>query len=151
MIAKQIHAKLYAIAGEMTKKPNAGFSYAWFNLNAFMSDNKTECALAFENLEKSDIGQRLKFLDELLFALTIAGRVIWSDETATDHEKLQGLNWLNELTHRIWNIRLERNPADSNITERIREYFKEYGDRSELLKQQLTQTFLIAYSQSHIG
>jgi hypothetical protein len=47
--------------------------------------------------------QRQQIYLKLWNELTIAGRAIWSDPSYSDPQKLEGLKWLNEIQHRVWN------------------------------------------------
>ena len=42
--------------------------------------------------------ERLHFYEILAHQLTIAARIVWSDDTLTDSQKLK---WLNEVLHRV--------------------------------------------------
>ncbi len=48
-------------------------------------------------------GQRQQVYLRLWNELTVAGRAIWSDPGYSEAQKLDGLKWLNEIQHRIWN------------------------------------------------
>jgi hypothetical protein len=90
---------------------------------------------------------KIKFLEDLLFYLTIAGRGIWSDEQPTDAEKVEAFKWLNELLHRIWNIRLElQNGEGADCVTTLYENIKFYGDQSTLLRMHLVPTTLGAFN-----
>ena len=109
-----------------------------------MTDSSNKYHQAFEYLDKMSTSEKLKFFDNLLFVFTIAGRAIWSDETATDEAKLDALKWLNELTHRIWNIRFDIE-EQQNAIHLLREVMQEHAGHSPLLRQQLIPSFLIAF------
>jgi hypothetical protein len=61
----------------------------------------------FEELYTLSIVNKILYLEELLFYFTLTGRGIWSDDRPSDSEKVATFKWLNELIHRIWNIRTE--------------------------------------------
>ena len=101
---------------------------------------------AFNELYTLTIVDKIKFLEVLLFDFTITGRAIWSDEEATDSEKVQAFKWLNELVHRIWGIHLELNlNEDNDSITRLYENMKFYGEQSILLRTQLVPTTLGAF------
>ena len=90
---------------------------------------------------------QIKFLDDLLFYFTIAGRGIWSDEKPSDAEKVDAFKWLNELLHRIWNIRSElQNDEGHDFVTRLYENMKFHGDQSTLLRMHLVPTTLGAFN-----
>lgn len=89
---------------------------------------------------------KTKFLDDLLFYFTIAGRGICSDEQPTDTEKVNAFKWLNELLHRIWNIRSElQNGEGYDFVTRLYDNMKFYSDQSTLLRLHLVPTTLGAF------
>lgn len=45
--------------------------------------------------------QRRHFDEVLAHNLTVANRVVWSDETASAAEKVERMKWINELLHRV--------------------------------------------------
>ena len=45
--------------------------------------------------------ERLHFYEILAHQLTIAARIVWSDETLTDSQKVSQLKCLNEVLHRV--------------------------------------------------
>ena len=61
--------------------------------------------LADENL--------IRFYEYFAHALTVSVRGIWSDESLSDAQKVEGLKWLNEILHRVVQksdaLRLNRN------------------------------------------
>lgn len=89
---------------------------------------------------------KVLFIEILLFQFTISGRGIWSDEKSTDKDKSEAFKWLNELYHRIWNIRFEllRGEDDESIT-RLFQNLKIYGEESEALRIHIIPTVLLAF------
>lgn len=82
----------------------------------------------------------------MLFYFTIAGRGIWLDEQPTDAEKVEAFKWLNELLHRIWNIRSGlQNGQGHDFMTTLYENMKFYGDQSILLRMHLVPTTLGAF------
>jgi hypothetical protein len=61
-------------------------------------------------------------------------------------EKGDAFKWLNELAHRIWNIKfdLQRGEDNDSIT-RLYDNMKFYGEQSALLKMHLVPTTLGAF------
>ena len=101
----------------------------------------------FNELCTLTLVDKIKFLDDLLFNFTIAGRGIWSDEQPTDAEKVEAFKWLNELLHRIWNIRSGlQNGEENDFVTRLYGNMKFYGDQSILLRMHLVPTTLGAFS-----
>lgn len=100
----------------------------------------------FDELYTLQIPEKIIFLDALLFYFTITGRGIWSDEKRTDAEKVAAFKWLNELMHRIWNIRFELQQGEDNDSI-IRLYgnMSFYGEQSDLLERHLVPTILGAF------
>jgi hypothetical protein len=45
--------------------------------------------------------QRLYFYEVLAHQLTVAARMVWSDEALSDTQKVTQLKWLNEILHRV--------------------------------------------------
>ena len=101
----------------------------------------------FNELYNLTLPDKIKFLDDLLFYFTIAGRGIWSDDKPTDAEKVEAFKWLNELLHRIWNIRSGlQNGEENDFVSRLYENMKFYGDQSILLRMHLLPTTLGAFN-----
>jgi hypothetical protein len=101
---------------------------------------------ALEELSTLANPDKVRFLEELLYCFTISSRGIWSDEKVSEFEKVEAFKWLNELYHRIWNIRYELQQEERNdcIT-RLYENMKFYGGQSELLRVHLVPTTLKAF------
>lgn len=101
----------------------------------------------FEKLYLLSVNEKIIFLEELLFYSTLTGRGIWSDNKSTDTEKVEAFKWLNELCHRIWNIKFDLQHGDKkdSIT-RLYENMKFYGEQSELLREHLVQLTLGAFN-----
>lgn len=99
----------------------------------------------FDQLSLLGIVEKTKFCESLLFTFTLAGRGIWSDDLQTDAEKINAYKWLNELTHRIWNIHFElQQGQDNDSIARLFGNIKFYSEQSDLLSSHLTPTILIA-------
>jgi hypothetical protein len=45
--------------------------------------------------------QRLHYYEVLGHQLTVAARMVWSDDKLTDAQKVSRLKWLNEILHRV--------------------------------------------------
>jgi hypothetical protein len=45
--------------------------------------------------------QQLHFYEVLAHNLTVAIRVVWSDESIGDAEKVDRMKWINEILHRV--------------------------------------------------
>ena len=90
--------------------------------------------------------EKMLLLDDILFSFTISGRGIWSDDEPSDKEKVEALKWLNELSHRIWNIKHELTQGeDKDSSVRLFENLKFYGEQSALLQVNIVPAILLAY------
>jgi hypothetical protein len=108
-----------------------------------MTDSHKRFQEAFDELFKLTLTDKHKFFEALLFYTTISGRAIWSDDKTTDTEKVKAFKWLNELVHRIWNIKYELSQGEDHDTiKRLYENMKLYGERSTLLREHLVPTLL---------
>ena len=100
----------------------------------------------FDELYELTIHKKMKFLEALLFYFTITSRCIWSDDKPTDADKVEAFKWLNELSHRIWNLLFElQRDEDSDSITRLFENMKFYGKQSGLLRSHLLPTTLAAF------
>jgi hypothetical protein len=100
----------------------------------------------FDELYELTIHKKMKFLEALLFYFTITSRGIWSDDKPTDADKVEAFKWLNELSHRIWNLLFElQRDEDSDSITRLFENMKFYGKQSGLLRSHLLPTTLAAF------
>ena len=111
-----------------------------------MTDSQKRFQEIFDELFTLSLQDKILFLESLLFSFTISGRGIWTDEQQSDKEKVEAFKWLNELNHRIWNIRHElKEGVDSDSIIRLYENLKFYGDQSALLRMHLVPTILSAF------
>lgn len=112
-----------------------------------MNERHEQFQEVFDELSILTTIDKIKFIDDLLFYFTIAGRGIWSDEQSTDTEKVEAFKWLNELMHRIWNIRsgLLIGEEDDFAT-RLYDNMKFYGEQSTFLRMHLVPTTLGAFN-----
>ena len=86
---------------------------------------------------------KIIFIDELLFSFTITARGICSEVLSTDAEKLEALKWLNELVHRIWNLRFDIQQDNyKDFGNRLFDNFKFHCEESKLLCDHLESTIL---------
>ncbi|OQP58941.1 hypothetical protein A3860_39090 [Niastella vici] len=100
----------------------------------------------FDELYALTIHKKMKFLEALMFYFTITSRGIWSDDKPSDAEKVEAFKWLNELSHRIWNLQFElQRGEDSDSIIRLYENMKFYGEQSGLLRSHLLPTILAAF------
>ena len=100
----------------------------------------------FDKLHTLSSLEKIQFLEELLFYFTIAGRGIWSDDQLSEFEKIEAFKWLNELTHRIWNLRFElQRGEDTDSIIRLYENMKFYSEQSKTLGGHLVPTTIIAF------
>ena len=99
----------------------------------------------FNELYALTIHMKIKFMETLIFYFTITSRGIWSNEKPSDAEKVEAFKWLNELSHRIWNLLFElQRGEDSDSITRLYENMKFYGEQSGLLRSHLQPTTLAA-------
>lgn len=54
-----------------------------------------------KHMAKLSDEQRLHFYEVLAHNLTVTIRGIWSDESASDAEKIERMKWVNEILHRV--------------------------------------------------
>ena len=101
---------------------------------------------AFAELNTITMPEKIVFLEVLLFQFTITGRGIWSDDQPSDLEKVEAFKWLNELSHRIWNMRsdLQRGEKDDSIV-RLYGNMKYYAEQSNLLGSHLVPAVISAF------
>jgi len=111
-----------------------------------MIDTQKRFQETFDRLFTISTQHKKLFLELLLFSFTISARGIWSDELPSDKDKVEAFKWLNELNHRIWNIRFElEEGVDSDCISRLYENLKFYGEQSALLRQHVMPTLLSAF------
>ena len=111
-----------------------------------MNDAHQRFQDAFNELFKLTLSDKNIFLEALLFHFTISGRGMWSDDKSTDAEKVEAFKWLNELLHRIWNIKHELNNDENNDgIQRLYENMRFYSEQSPLLRRHLVPTVLVAF------
>lgn len=113
-----------------------------------MTDSQNRFWETFDKLFTLSVQDKILFLDSLLFSFTVSARGIWSDEQPSDKDKAEAFKWLNELNHRIWNIRFglkEGIDIDSDSIVRLYENLKIYGEQSALLRIHLVPTLLSAF------
>lgn len=103
---------------------------------------------AFDDYRCMEINDKMKFLEELLFYFTLTGRSIWSDPELSDAKKVNGLTWLNELSHRIWIIKsgLQQGNAVGSV-ETLYGQLKFHSEQSEILRPHLAPSFVGAYEK----
>lgn len=112
-----------------------------------MNETNEQIQEVLNELYSLSLPDKIKFLDDLLFYFTIAGRGICSDERPTDLEKVEAFKWVNELLHRIWNIRSGlQNGEGEDFATRLYENMKFYGEQSTLLRSHLVPTTLGAFN-----
>ena len=101
---------------------------------------------AFDELSALAVSDKIIFLERLLFNFTITGRGIWSEDHQSDSIKLEAFKWLNELSHRIWNILFDlRRGEDNDSITRLYENMKYYAEQSDLLSSHLAATTVMTF------
>ncbi len=100
----------------------------------------------FNELSALAISDKIVFMEMLLFNFTITGRAIWSEGQQSDSIKVEAFKWLNELSHRIWNILfdLRRGENNDSIT-RLYDHMKLYAEQSHLLSGHLAATTVMTF------
>src|SRR5688500_1527543 len=100
-----------------------------------MKESHKQFQDTFAELYTLSINDKIKFLEAILFYFTIAGRGIWSDDEPTDAEKVDAFKWLNELVHRILNIKFDlQRGEDNDSIAGLYDNMKFYGEQSALLR-----------------
>lgn len=111
-----------------------------------MNKSQTRFQEVFDELYKIAPPDKIKYLEALLFYFTLTSRGIWSDNKSGDTEKVLAFKWLNELSHRIWNIRFDLQQSDDNESvTRLYENIKFYSEQSDLLRTHLVPTTIGAF------
>ena len=110
------------------------------------TQNQEHIQEVYGKLHSFSLENKVLFIDILLFQFTISGRAIWSDEKSTDKDKAEAFKWLNELYHRIWNIRFDLLRAkDDESIKRLFQNLKRYGEETEALRIHIIPTVLSAF------
>jgi len=111
-----------------------------------MTDIHSQFQDTVDELSTLSILDKILFLELLLFSFTVSARGIWSNEELLDQDKVEAFKWLNELNHRIWNIRSElKDGMDNDSIIRLYNNMKFYGEQSTLLQAHLVPTLLSAF------
>jgi hypothetical protein len=89
---------------------------------------------------------KVYFYESLSHRLTVAVRVIWSDEILSDSEKIEQLKWLNEIQHRVTSKiqveRLERHEwPESEFIAMIHHYVKLAPDIGGLVAEAINKSY----------
>ena len=83
-------------------------------------------------MRSADVAARLEALppdarrlvyERLWLELTIIGRAVWSNPEFSEAQKLDGMKWLNEISHRVWGA--HQNPsqyAPSDLLDTIKSH-----------------------------
>jgi hypothetical protein len=110
-----------------------------------MNDSTLIIHNLFDKLESATSVQKNEYLEKLLFAFTITGRAIWSDEKTSDRDKIEGFKYLNELTHRIWNTRYVLiHETEKECVTSLKENLTYYGQLSKVLGSHLRHAIISA-------
>ena len=67
------------------------------------------------------------------------------DYYSSDPEKITAFKWLNELTHRVWNIIFGLQQDENSDSVGLYENMKFYAEQSLLLRSHLVLTTIIAF------
>jgi hypothetical protein len=114
-----------------------------------MNEQQLLVQQVFDNLFLATTQQKTNYIEDLLFNLTITGRGVWTDEKSNDAEKVNAFKWLNELTHRLFNMlyELRRGNNEDTITS-LYNNLKFYSEQSDLLRSHLNPTILLTYKNA---
>lgn len=117
-----------------------------------MNESQTGFQEVFDELYKIAIPDKIKYLEALLFYFTLTSRGIWSDDKSSDSEKVVAFKWLNELSHRIWNIRFDLQQGEDNESvTRLYENIRFYSEQSDLLRMHLLPTTIGGFENFKVG
>lgn len=95
--------------------------------------------------QQQPVSVKIRLTEELLFQFTIAARAIWSDDSLPDKEVAGALKWLNEMTHRGWNILRDlRRHEDAGSMTRLYAHMQDYADICPELDGHLAAAFRAA-------
>jgi hypothetical protein len=84
---------------------------------------------------------KIRFLDYLLFEITIMNRAIWSDNEYSDTDKVDLLKWSNELTHRLWNLSFDLKRNDTiDFAVKFKEHIDFYRNQSNEFSKHISAT-----------
>ncbi len=105
-----------------------------------------------ETLNQIELWDRLtqiEFCKQISKKIPIGIRSIWSDETTTSEEKLEGIKWLNEFNHKIDNFifTLEKTPLFEKIDIfEIGRYAQDYAKHNNITKGEISAIIKSAYN-----
>ena len=101
-----------------------------------MNTNHDDFREVFDEVNILSVADKVKFFDDILFCSTLSGRAIWSDDHATSEEIVNAFKWLNELQHRVWNIRSDlQHTEECDSLTKLYDNMKFYGEQSSLLNK----------------
>lgn len=95
-----------------------------------------------EAQEQRLLPEKIMLIEKLLYEFTIVGRGIWSDDRLSEQEIVTALKWLNEMTHRTWNILydLRRNEEHDSMG-RLYANMVQYAEESRVLGGHFAASF----------
>ncbi|MBC9909632.1 hypothetical protein [Chitinophaga varians] len=100
-----------------------------------------------EAQDQRPLSEKIRLIEKLLFQFTIAARVIGSDDRLSDKQIVIALKWLNEMTHRTWNILYDlRRNEDHDSMGRLYACMRQYAAESRELGGHLAESFRLAMS-----
>ncbi|WP_353572335.1 hypothetical protein [Candidatus Albibeggiatoa sp. nov. BB20] len=90
--------------------------------------------------------EKISYYEFLAHSLTIACRSIWSDNELTEQQKIEGMKWLNEISHRIIaKIRIERTQAHEWKEEHIIGIMQHYVEQAPQIKNEVAWAIKESY------
>jgi hypothetical protein len=111
-----------------------------------MKEQQLRIQEVFDELFLTTTQEKVNYIESLLFNFTITGRGIWSDEHYNDTEKVNAFKWLNELSHRVFNMLYRlRQGNDADIINSLYNNLKYHSEQSDLLRRHLTPIILLTY------
>ncbi|NML39768.1 hypothetical protein HHL17_21395 [Chitinophaga sp. G-6-1-13] len=107
-----------------------------------MMTNAEKFRQLVEAQDQRPLSEKIMILERVLYLFTIAGRAIWSDDSLSDHQIAMALKWLNEMSHRTFDIlHALRRGEDNDSMHRFYAYMRQYADECRDLGGHLGASF----------
>ncbi|MCV6638324.1 hypothetical protein [Candidatus Albibeggiatoa sp. nov. NOAA] len=92
--------------------------------------------------------EKVAYYEFVAHSLTIGCRSIWSDNTLTDQQKIEGMRYINEILHRIISkIRVERQQLHEWKEEHIIEMMLRYVQQAPHIKGEVACAITESYKK----
>ncbi|TAE75357.1 MAG: hypothetical protein EAZ85_02655 [Bacteroidetes bacterium] len=101
-------------------------------------------------IEQWERPTQIGFCKQIIKNIPISIRSIWSDDSTTCEEKLEGIKWLNEFNHRIDNLifTLETTPLKEEIDIcQIGRYAQDYARENNMTQGEISAIITSAYNR----